>query len=103
MSTIPRTVLQPAGEARGGRRARRPSVGRAPWRVAVLTTLLVLATGAAMGAAWWLLAPTAQAQVQAGQVFLQGHQELQVAQDGWFALVAGAAGVLVATCLLIHI
>ena len=99
MSTIPRTVLQPAGQARGGRRAGRASLRRAPWRTAVLAALLVLAGGAAMGAAWWLLAPTAQVQVQGGQVFLQGHQELQVAQDGWFALVAGAAGVLVATLL----
>jgi hypothetical protein len=99
VSTIPRTVLQAAGEDRGGRRARRPPIGRAPWRTAVLAALLVLAGGAAMGAAWWLLAPTARAQVQGGQVFLQGNQELQVGQDGWFVVVAGAAGVLVATVL----
>jgi hypothetical protein len=103
---IPRTVLRPAGETRRGRRPRR-GVGRAGARVgagraAVLGALLILAGGVAMAVAWWQLAPTAQARVQDGQVLLQGHQELQVAQDGWFVVVAGAAGVLVATVLALR-
>jgi len=100
VSTIPRTVLQPAGDSRRG--PRRPFTGWATGRAAGLAALLVLAGGVAMAVAWWLLAPTAQAQVQGGQVFLQGHQELQVAQDGWFVVVAGAVGVLVATVLALR-
>jgi hypothetical protein len=61
--------------------------------------LAVLVGGAALGVAWWWLAPTAVARVEDGSVVLQGHQELQVAQDGWFAVVVCAAGVLVATVL----
>jgi hypothetical protein len=99
---IPRTVLRPAAEARRGRRPRRGLGETGAGRAAVLTSLLVLAGGAAMAVAWWLLAPTAQARVQGGQVLLQGHQELQVAQDGWFVVVAGAAGVLVATVLALR-
>ena len=102
MSSIPGTVLQPAGDARGRRGPRRPAGGgRLAGATAAAAVGIVLA-GAAMGVLWWWLAPTARAQVQGGQIFLQGHQELQVAQDGWFAVVVGAAGVLLATVLALR-
>lgn len=63
----------------------------------MLLVVVVLLAGAALGLLWWLLAPTARAQVSDGQVFLAGHQELQAGQDGWFTVVTGLAGVLVAT------
>lgn len=102
MSSIPRTVLQPAGDARRGRRQRGGPAAGAAARVAAAVVLGVAAGGALMGVAWRLLAPTARAQVQGGQIFLQGHQELQIAQDGWFAVVLGAAGVLLATVLALR-
>jgi hypothetical protein len=64
--------------------------------------LAVVLGGAALGVAWWWLAPTAVARVQDGSVVLQGHQELQIAQDGWFAVVVCAAGVIVATVLALR-
>jgi hypothetical protein len=39
----------------------------------------------------------ARADVSDGSVFLQGHQELQAAQDGWFVVVLGALGIVTAT------
>jgi hypothetical protein len=98
VSSIPGTVLQPAGDAR----PRRPAGGRHLAGTTAAAALGVVLAGAAMGVLWWWLAPTARAQVQGGQVFLQGHQELQVAQDGWFAVVVGAAGVLLATVLALR-
>ena len=62
----------------------------------------VLVGGVVLGIAWWWLAPTAVAQVQGSQVVLRGHQELQIAQDGWFAVVVAAAGVLLATVLALR-
>jgi hypothetical protein len=102
VSSIPGAVLRPAGDARRRRGPRRPPVARGPARAVVAAVLGVVVGGAAMGLVWWVLAPTARAQVQGGQVFLQGHQELQIAQDGWFAVVAGAVGVLVATVLALR-
>ena len=40
-----------------------------------------------LGLLWWRLAPTATTVVQDGGVYLQGHDELMVAQDGWFAIL----------------
>lgn len=53
--------------------------------------------GVLCGVVWWWLAPLARADVDAGAVYLRGHQELQVAQDCWFAVVLGALGVITAT------
>lgn len=68
-----------------------------PWpALALLSTVLV---GLLTGALWWLLAPLARADVVGGSVYLTGHAELQAAQDGWFAIVLGALGLLTATVL----
>ena len=53
--------------------------------------------GVLCGVVWWWLAPLARADVDAGAVYLRGHQELQAAQDCWFAVVLGALGVITAT------
>jgi hypothetical protein len=50
-----------------------------------------------VGLLWRVLAPTARADVVNGGVYLSGHQELQVAQDGWLALLLALVGVVVAT------
>lgn len=60
----------------------------------------LLALGVVLGVLWWWLAPLARADVQQGQVYLTGHQELQVSQDGWFSVVTGVAGVLAAAVLV---
>lgn len=75
---------------------------RAGWLAPVAAVLAVVVGGAVLGLAWRLLAPLARAQVVQGQVLLSGHQELQVAQDGWFALVTGLAGVVVATLVALR-
>lgn len=64
---------------------------------AVLELGAVVAVGVLCGVLWWWLAPMARADVSDGSVFLQGHQELQAAQDGWFVVVLGALGVVTAT------
>jgi hypothetical protein len=56
----------------------------------------VAGLGVVLGVLWWWLAPMARAQVQGGQVLLAGHQELQVAQDGWFAVVTAVCGIAAA-------
>ncbi|GAB3600164.1 hypothetical protein GCM10027446_33200 [Angustibacter peucedani] len=82
-------MLQPAG-ARPRRRQR--------WLLVVVRSLVTaLGGGALLGAVWRLLAPLARATVVDGGVYLEGHQELQVAQDGWLTVVLALAGVLVAT------
>jgi hypothetical protein len=82
-------VLQPAAS---------PDRGWRPVsRLLGTTLLLVLVGGAVLGLLWLWLAPVAAVQVIDGAVYLQGHAELQAAQDGWFAVVLGLAGVLVAT------
>ncbi|MGN6301655.1 MAG: hypothetical protein ACTHN8_11265 [Angustibacter sp.] len=53
--------------------------------------------GVVLGVAWRLLAPLARADVVGGGVYLTGHPELQVAQDGWLALLLGLLGVTAAT------
>ncbi len=63
----------------------------------VLLAAGTLLTGAALGLVWRLLAPLARADVVNGGVYLSGHQELQVAQDGWLALLLALLGVTVAT------
>ena len=59
--------------------------------------LVVLGLGVLLGVLWWVAAPLARADVVGGEVLLTGHQELQAAQDGWFAVVTGLTGVLAAT------
>ncbi|HEX3004674.1 MAG TPA: hypothetical protein VHO27_10700 [Angustibacter sp.] len=74
----------------GSRRERRSARALLPVAGAV-----VLAVG--IGAAWRLLAPLARADVVGGGVYLTGHPELQVAQDGWLALLLALLGVTAAT------
>jgi hypothetical protein len=101
VTSLPPTVLQLAGPAR--RRGSRGAAGRQPaWQLAAAGALAVVAGGALLGVAWWWLAPTAVARVEDGSVVLQGHQELQIAQDGWFAVVVSAAGVVLATVLALR-
>ncbi|WP_157371696.1 hypothetical protein [Angustibacter sp. Root456] len=64
---------------------------------AALPVAGALVVGVALGAAWRLLAPLARADVVGGGVYLTGHRELQVAQDGWLALLLALLGVTVAT------
>lgn len=78
-------------EAGAGRRRDR-RVSRALLPVAGAIVLAV-----AIGAAWRLLAPLARADVVGGGVYLTGHTELRVAQDGWLAILLGLLGVAVAT------
>jgi hypothetical protein len=78
-------------------RPRRPP--RGALARAALVAAFVLGLGALLGLVWWALAPLARADVVDGQVYLTGHTELQAAQDGWFAIVTGVAGVLAATVL----
>lgn len=56
----------------------------------------VVGLGVVLGVLWWWLAPMARAQVEGGQILLAGHQELQVGQDGWFAMVTAVCGILAA-------
>lgn len=68
---------------------------RTNWVVTV--GLAVVGLGLLLGVLWWVAAPLARAEVAGGEILLSGHQELQAAQDGWFAVVTGLTGVLAAT------
>ncbi len=81
-------------------RRRSPAPGGSGLASALLGSLALLVLGVLLGLLWWWLAPLARADVQAGQVLLTGHQELQVSQDGWFSVVTGAAGVVAAAVLV---
>lgn len=72
---------------------------RSPHRVlrAVLLAAGTVVTGAGVAVLWRLLAPLARADVVDGGVYLTGHQELQVGQDGWLALLMALLGITVAT------
>lgn len=63
----------------------------------VLLAGATLALGAVVGVAWRLIAPLARADVVNGGVYLTGHQELQVAQDGWLAALLALLGIVVAS------
>ncbi|MFL6099103.1 MAG: hypothetical protein ACJ71T_04015 [Actinomycetales bacterium] len=65
--------------------------------VPLLAVGVVVAAGLLWGVLWWLLAPTAGTVVQDGGVYLQGHDELMVGQDGWFVVLGAAAGAILAT------
>jgi hypothetical protein len=75
----------------GPRADRAPRRGR--WVAALALGLLVLA-GLVWGLLWWRIAPTAATTIEDGAVFLNGHDELMAAQDGWFAILGGVAGAL---------
>ncbi len=83
--TASTTLAEPATAPAGGRRR------------AATVAVGVLVLGVALGVLWWVAAPLARADVVDGQVYLTGHPELQVAQDGWFAAITGLTGVLAAT------
>lgn len=76
---------------------RTPASGRGSLSRGLTELAVVVALGVGCGVLWWWLAPLARADVAGSSVFLRGHQELQVAQDGWFVVVLGALGVVVAT------
>lgn len=63
----------------------------------LVPVLAVLAAGVVWGVLWWLLAPTARTVVQDGGVYLQGHDELMVGQDGWFVVLGAATGAILAS------
>ncbi len=79
------------------------STATAPLRVGgrrrgvTVAVVVAVGLGVLLGVLWWVGAPLARGDVVNGQVFLTGHPELEVAQDGWFAGVTGLAGVLAAT------
>jgi hypothetical protein len=73
------------------------SSGRASKGTAAARFAVLVAAGVLCGVIWWWLAPLARADVEQGSVYLRGHAELQAAQDCWFAIVLGAAGVVTAT------
>jgi hypothetical protein len=53
--------------------------------------------GLAVGVVWWLVAPVARLEARGGGVFAVGNSpETSIAADGWFAVCAIVAGVLVA-------
>jgi hypothetical protein len=63
----------------------------------IVTLVVVLAAGLVWGGLWDWLAPTARTVVQDGGVYLQGHEELMVGQDGWFVVLGAIAGAVLAT------
>ena len=63
-------------------------------RVSLVAVAVILTAGLAWGLLWWQLAPTATTVVQDGGVYLQGHEELMVAQDGWFVVLGAVTGAL---------
>jgi hypothetical protein len=65
--------------------------------VPVVAGAVVVLAGVLWGVLWWLLAPTARTVVQDGGVYLQGHDELMVGQDGWFVVLGAATGAILAT------
>jgi hypothetical protein len=81
----------PATGEIGPRSDRPPRRGR--WVALAALGLLVLA-GLVWGLLWWRIAPTAATTVEDGAIFLNGHDELMAAQDGWFAILGGVAGAL---------
>lgn len=91
-------MIAPAAGAVSGD-TRRPA-GAA--RTLGVPVLIVLLLGVVLGAIWWVLAPLTRADVVDGQAYLVGHQELQVAQDGWFAVVTGVSGVLAAALVALR-
>jgi hypothetical protein len=58
---------------------------------------VVLGAGLVWGLLWWWLAPTARTVIQDGGVYLQGHEELMVGQDGWFVVLGAITGAVLAT------
>jgi hypothetical protein len=75
-----------------------PTRGARAGAVAPLAAVgIVLGAGVLWGLLWWWLAPTARTVVQDGGVYLQGHEELMVGQDGWFVVLGAIAGAVLAT------
>lgn len=64
-------------------------------RVAVVTAAACLLLGLVVGVAWWWLAPTGEVIPQPEFLFSVDDPELAAGQDAVFALLTGAAGVLV--------
>ena len=72
-----------------------PTPGGRPGAVQTLTAVgIVLGAGVIWGLLWWWLAPTARTVIQDGGVYLQGHDELMVGQDGWFVVLGAITGVI---------
>lgn len=68
----------------------------------LVAALVLLAFGVALGGLWWVAAPVAWVEVGHGQVSPPGRLEVQVAQDGWFAIITGLTGVLAASVLALR-
>lgn len=66
---------------------------------AAAAVVVVLVVALAWAVLWWRLAPTARTTVSDGAIYLNGHDELNIAQDGWFALLAAISGGVLAVVL----
>lgn len=80
----------PAQPAPTGRRARR----RPDLASSLAPLAVVITAGLVWGLLWWQLAPTATTVVQDGGVYLQGHEELMIGQDGWFVVLGAGVGAV---------
>jgi hypothetical protein len=67
-------------------------------RTAALVAVGSVLAGLPAGLVWWLLAPPTPIQKRADGLYLAGGEgnEAAIAADGWFAVVALVAGVLIA-------
>lgn len=88
--------MSEANEAdRVGRRVRGrpPSAGR----IVIETIVVCIAAGLLVGVVWWLVAPQFAVEMVDGELRPSGPiGESRFAADAWFAIISGAAGVLIA-------
>jgi hypothetical protein len=64
--------------------------------VPLLVVAVLVVAGVAWGLVWWRVAPTAATTIEDGSIFLNGHDELMAAQDGWFAILGAVTGAVLA-------
>ncbi|HEX2360471.1 MAG TPA: hypothetical protein VHI11_00210 [Jiangellaceae bacterium] len=89
-------------EANEADRVRRRVRGRPPsaGRVVVETITVCIAAGLLVGLVWWLIAPQFAVEMVDGELQPAGPMgESRFAADAWFAIISGAAGVLIAVVM----